>query len=252
MTDSLVCTSPVAWIREQPDLSLSIGKNESQLLYGEVFQIKNIENKWALGTSEHDGYEGFVHLDDLGDLLQPPTHIVAVPLSHIYKVPNFKTRPEDVLPMMSKIAMTGERTSGFLKMEEGGWLFEAHLVRIGTPAALQPDYVATALSLLHTPYIYGGQSGLGIDCSGLVRVSLMRAGIAAPRDCNRQVLTLTGDAAPSSFQRGDIVYFKGHVVIMTDAYTCINATARKMTTCIEQIADLLEIYGEIEGLKRLL
>lgn len=112
----------------------------------------------------------------------------------------------------------------------------------------EKDHVATALKFLETPYCWGGRSGFGIDCSGLVQVSLARAGIAVPRDTEDQEHAVGKPV--NDLQRGDLAYFKGHVGIMTDAENILHANAFHMKVCVEPLRDVEKRGGAITSVRR--
>ena len=126
-------------------------------------------------------------------------------------------------------------------------MFESHLVPLDQK---REDFVETALMFLGAPYLWGGRSIGGIDCSGLVQLSLMAAGICCPRDSHEQI-EVGKKASPDDLQRGDLVFFKGHVGIMLDDQHILNATSRSMDTRIEIVDHLAEIYDGILDIRRI-
>ena len=249
-----ICDKATAWIREEPTKSIQIGKKESQIIYGEEIIIEREEGEFAFGRSAQDGYGGYIKLDSLSEPFAPTTHKVSIPITYVFRSPTFKMHPVKAYPMLSKIPVGTEEQDGFIKLEseKPEWIFKDHVMPIDD---LQKNYVKTALLYLNAPYIYGGQAIGGIDCSGLVRIALLHAGIDCPRDCDRQVKALEerpGGVGNMDFRRGDIVYFDGHVGIMLNEKFCLNATARHMKTLVEKIDDLIEVYGAPTGIKNFL
>jgi cell wall-associated NlpC family hydrolase len=225
-----------------------IGRRDSQLLYGEEFQVLGKNGGYLHGRSLVDGYEGHIHQSALEPKTLNTTHVVAVPLAHIYGEPDFKTRPLMVLSFMSRVTTEAKSTQdGFIKISgDKGWVFESEIAALDDH---HTDIVHTAETFLHTPYLYGGRSALGIDCSALVQLSLLRAGIPCKRDTDQQT-DIGKDVAQKDIDRGDIVFFKGHVGIMIDKKRILNATARRMQTCIENLSHVAESYGGITAVKR--
>ena len=212
---------------------------ESELLFGEPFTVYDEADGWAWGQSDHDDYVGYVPAAGLTNDLAWPVHVVAVAASHLYPAPDLKRRPCDRFSLGSLVSVLGEQ-NGFAEIDGGGWLFARHLV----PADdFEPNYIATARRFLGVPYLWGGRSSAGLDCSALVQLALQRAGIAAPRDSDMQAVEL-GEPLPPPFdpavwQRGDLVFFPGHAGIVTEGGRFLHANARWMAVVEEPLADVL-------------
>jgi hypothetical protein len=160
-------------VHEMPDHHAPRGKMESQLLYGETFKVE-LENKgWCRGYCAHDGYPGWVHRSQLAPVALAATHIVTAARSHAFAGPSLKTAVVQTYSFGSKVRIV-EQGENYSQLEDGSWLYGRHLTHRNEK---HPNYIDTALKFLHTPYYWGGRSGFGIDCSGLVQVSLMRAGL---------------------------------------------------------------------------
>jgi hypothetical protein len=241
--DAFSIAVSLAPLVDNPASGTVIGKGGSELLFGEIFTVEAIEGEWCYGTSESDNYKGFVHSSYLGPAT-PHTHTVNRLWTHVYPEPDYKTRPLMGLGMMSRIK-AGKTQGGFIEVPGYGWVFEAHL---STEA--DKNFVETALLFNGCPYLYGGRSAQGIDCSGLVQIALSRAGIKAPRDSGDQA-KIGKDISRGIAARGDLVFFKGHVGIMLDEIQVLNATARSMDVRIESLADLEKTYGGIVAVKRI-
>ncbi len=237
---------PLVDLMETPVNGEAIGRRDSQMLYGETFRADMTEGNWASGVSETDGYRGYVDTGYLTPFAGEATHVVTRLLSHIYTKPDFKTRPVLILSFLSRVRLTGKTKDGFAEMENGGWMFAGHLAPVSDRKA---DHTETALMFLQAPYLYGGRTSLGIDCSGLVQLALMRSGIPCPRDSDQQQEAV-GKSVDAP-QRGDLVFFKGHVGIMLDGENILNATARTMDVRVEKLSELEKIYGGILAVKRL-
>ena len=237
--------SPVADIHGTPDLNALRGKNETQAVFGEAFTVENEENGWCKGASAHDGYKGFIEKKHISPAAAPPTHIVTAARSHVYRDGSIKTPRLETFSFGSHVcvAKIGEK---FAELSTGGWIYQSHLAAIDS---VEEDYIKTAQTFLETPYYWGGRSGFGIDCSGLVQVVLARAGLAVPRDTEDQETTIgkTVDTARS----GDLVFFKGHVGIMIDADTLLHANAHHMKTVIEPLWMVDERSGGVTSIRRI-
>ena len=222
----------------------------NELLYGErVRCLADNSHDFIHVRSDHDGYEGFIEISSLGQVVIP-SHRINVPLTHVYETPDFKTSPLQPLYFSSQIAVGPEREDGFAALTEGGWVFESHLNQTDKKAE---EHTEIALLFKNTPYAWGGRSAAGIDCSGLVQIALMAAGIKCPRDTKDQIESLGGDIKikRARFERGDIVFFKRHVGIMIDEKRLLNATSRHMKAVIEDIDAVSDAYGGILAIKRL-
>lgn len=240
----------VADLQEKPGDRSQIGRRDSQLLYGEEFLAETIANGWAYGRSLLDGYKGHVRLSDLrpdgeGER-DESTHAVSTLIANAYPEPNFKTRPSLTLSFMARV-LVGETPSenGFVKLKDGAdlWIPESHLIALKDLKSNPADIVETAQMFSGAPYLYGGRSATGIDCSGLVQVALQRNGIDCPRDADQQQNVIGKKVSLRGIRRGDIVFFKGHVGIMVDDKNILNATVREMKTITEPLQDMLKHYG---------
>jgi cell wall-associated NlpC family hydrolase len=208
---------------------------DTQLLFGETFRVYEERNGWAWGQAALDDYVGYVDLKGLGARVVQPTHTVAALRTYIYPKADLKTRPATPLSMNAKLRVTGAKGS-FSEIEGGGFVFTAHLAPVGAHVR---DFVSVAEEFIGVPYLWGGRDSLGLDCSGLVQMSLERAGISSLRDTDMQEATL-GEALPepidfTSLRRGDLVFWRGHVGIMVDAERMIHANAHHMQVAVERL-----------------
>ena len=223
----------------------------SQLLFGETFTVYQEAGGWAWGQNATDGYVGYGRASALAADVGAPSHRVVALRSFLYSEPTLKRPPLDALSLTSGVTVVGPAENGYLPLAGGGWMFGGHLAPWEDTA---PDYVATALRLLGTPYLWGGRSSLGIDCSALVQIALAAAGIAAPRDSDMQrgeVGTSLGpvpaDGAGVAFRRGDLVFFPGHVGIMLDGERLVHATAFVMAVTVEPLAAVISRTDPTRG-----
>lgn len=233
-------------IHEHTDDLKTIKRRDSQLLFGEKFRIEKIEGAWVYGESLNDGYKGYVTYDHLAPANQKSTHIVFHILTHIYEVPDFKTRPLIAIGFKSEIFCSGKRENGFAEIPGFGWVPESHIILIGS--AKSP--IDLAVRFIGHPYLYGGRSALGLDCSGLVQLVLQACGKHCPRDSDQQV-KFGESVEHGDIRRGDLVFFAGHVGIMVDQNKILNANARTMDTRVEILDDLEKIYKGITDIRRL-
>lgn len=200
----------------------------TQLAYGEVFVVyEDRTDGLVWGQAALDGYVGFVDSGALATAPGPRTRLTA-PWSHIYETPSARGRNLGDLPCLSEIPVAG--TSGdFARLRGGGFVPRQHLAPIA-------DWVGVAEKFAGAPYLWGGRSILGIDCSGLVQVAMLAAGRPALRDSDMQA-TLVGTplATRSRLARGDLVFWKGHVGIMIDRTILLHANAHHMAVAYEPL-----------------
>lgn len=246
--DIYVVGTTTADILADPDTPLVVSKNDSQLIYGEEFEVEGEHGDWFIGQSLIDGYKGHVHKSSVHKKIQDATHFINVRLTHIYDEPNFKTRPALDLSYLSRIGAQddAQKENGFIETA-AGWIFESHLTPIENMK--NKNILDTAMQFLHTPYLYGGRSSLGIDCSGLVQIALLRNGMDCPRDSGDQS-KIGEDIKLGEHFPGDLVFFPGHVGIFTTKDEVLNATSRTMNTQVEPLDTMIEAYKEITAIRR--
>ncbi|MDE2017912.1 MAG: C40 family peptidase [Hyphomicrobiales bacterium] len=244
---------PVADIHGTPALEPLRGRFETQLVMGEIFDVAEEKDGWCKGACGHDGYAGYVESRFLArdaaaatpHIVNTPTHIVITARSHTYAAASMKAQPKGVLSFGSLIAVT-RTEQDFAELAGGAWIYGRHIAPLGHT---EKDHIATAKKFLETPYYWGGRSGFGIDCSGLVQVCLGHAGIKTPRDSGDQERAV-GKTVEKP-QAGDIVFFKGHVGMMADDANLLHANATHMKCVIEPLEDVMARGGEITSVKRI-
>ncbi len=214
----------------------------SQLLPGEAFALLDSTGDWGWGYGLHDGYCGYVRLNHITLGSADPTHVVHSRSALVFAEPSIKTPMVAALPMGARIAVDATSECGRFLSVAGGWMS----VRHAEPLAEQGcDPVDRALQLVGAPYLWGGRGGDALDCSGLVQLVLGLAGIAAPRDSDQQMAALGRALADDEpLQRGDLVFFPGHVGIMMDTDTLVHANAHWMQVVAEPLADVVARFPE--------
>ncbi|MCB1498313.1 MAG: C40 family peptidase [Bauldia sp.] len=243
--------APSAPMRDRPDAHAPFS---TELLLGEVVRVfGDTDDGWSWVQNETDRYVGFLRTDALGPLDPPPTHRVTALRTFVYPGPDMKLPPTASLTLGSRVALGEEvETRGMpFRLLAGGSkaLIASHVLPIDAPP--EPDYVAVAERFLQVPYLWGGRTSLGLDCSALVQLSLMAAGIAAPRDTDMQcgqLGTPVEGGSSGAPRRGDLVYWPGHVAILATADRIIHASGHHMTVVAEPLAVAVARISKSAGL----
>ena len=224
--------APIAPLRRAPDSEAPL---DSEALYGEAVVVYEARGDWRWVQLARDGYVGYLPAAALGPA-RAPTHRIAALRTHAYPAPTIKRPPRFALALGALVDVA--RFDGdFAVTADRHFLYARHLAPID---AREPDFVAVAERFLETPYLWGGRTSEGIDCSGLAQTALTAAGIPAPRDSDMQEAAL-GEPLPHSdaladLQRGDLVFWKGHVGVMRDGATLLHANGWAMKVASEPLA----------------
>ncbi len=220
----------------------------SQIRYGEyidVFEARKDGFLWIQNRS--DKYVGYVpDTGHFGDSISMMSNRITALRTFVYPKPDLKAPPVDELTLGSFVSITGKHDR-FLELAGGGFIVGAHVM--ASEYADTADYVFTAGRMLHCPYLWGGRTPKGIDCSGLVQLALEMAGIEAPRDSDLQCEVfgkpLDTHWRDRSWKRGDIVFFKGHAGLMANSDHVVHANAHTMDVTVEPLMDVVARGNDI-------
>ena len=240
---------PITALRRLPSHD---AQQVTEALIGErIIVYETNEEGWAWGQLESDGYVGWLSANALAAPGPEPTHKVTALRALGFPGADIKLPPLMALPMAARVAIA-RQDERFAVTTTGLHLPAVHLAPI---KARQADFVAVAEKFLATPYLWGGKTSLGIDCSGLVQVALQAAGQACPRDSDMQELALGKPSTLAGLRRGDLVFWKGHVAIARDGETLVHANAFHMAVAIEPAAEAIARIkaagSEVTSVKRL-
>lgn len=246
---------PVADIRSAPRPDAGL---DTQILLGDRVKVFDEESGWAWVQAERDGYVGYMACSALAEPGEPSTHRVGAPRTILYREPDMKRPASRTLSLGCAVRVVGRtetRGTAYALLDGGEAAIASHLLPVGASAA---DYVAVAERLEFTPYLWGGASAFGVDCSGLVQLSMRMAGRTILRDTDMQAASVGSPVEPggdlSGLRRGDLVFWKGHVGIMTDATTLIHANGHTMLVSREPLREAVDrigyLYGRPTGFRR--
>lgn len=205
------------------------GERATQLLHGEIFVVyEERADGLAWGQAQLDGYVGYVARDGLAPQRGAGRPLTAL-WSHRYEHPTVQGRATTALPFLADLPVSGS-TGGFARLRGGGHVPLPHF------APVAGDPAAQALRFAGAPYLWGGRSICGIDCSGLVQLAHLACGVALPRDSDMQAALAGRPLAPEEpLARGDLVFWRGHVALMLDGATLVHATAHRMAVVAEPL-----------------
>jgi cell wall-associated NlpC family hydrolase len=200
---------------------------DTEALHGETLVVFDEADGWAWVQLDHDDYVGYVPSAGLGGAGAPATHRIAALRTYVFPAPDAKAPPQGLLSLNARVRVA-EQGGRYVPLATGGFVYGSHIVPVGEHA---PDFVSVAEGFLGAPYLWGGRTSVGLDCSGLVQLAAAAAGHALPRDADMQE-TEAGEpvdiAGGAELKRGDLIFWEGHVGIMTSADTFLHANAYHM------------------------
>lgn len=232
--------APTAALHMRPDPGSEVAATRRR---GEPLRVFERDGGWAWAQSAADGYVGYVAEASLADGWLAPEALdhglarVGALRAHLYPAPDLKTPPIGWAPLGAWLAVAAESddVSGFARLsppEPPGWVYRRHLA-----AGPTEDWVAVAERLIGVPYLWGGESADGVDCSGLIKIALEAAGRSAPRDSDLQEAALGGSIDPDAqARRGDLLFWRGHVGVLRAPDIFLHANAWSMSVLSEPVA----------------
>lgn len=227
-------------LRRDPDPDAPL---DTEAVFGERVTVYDELEGWAWGQLARDGYVGWLPANALGPPAEPCHRVFAV-RTFVYPVPSIK-RPHLMALTMGSEVSVDEEVGLFCALTGGGFVFSGHLA---PRTSLEGDPVTVAERFLGTPYLWGGKTSLGLDCSALVQTALQACGVACPRDSDMQERDLGTalDAGPGldALRRGDLLFWKGHVALVRDDRTIVHASGHTMSVIVEDMAQAIARIAE--------
>lgn len=247
--------APVLDLKSRPEPDAGI---DTQLLCGEAVLVFEEMEGWAWVQAERDGYVGYASAEALAATTNEPTHVVVAQRTFVYPGPELKMPPvacHSMGALLTVVDFVENRGTRYARLGSGETVIAAHLKPAEWHAS---DFVAVAETMLHTPYLWGGTSAFGIDCSGIVQLAMRLSGRLVLRDTDMQATSIGELIDPGSdisgLRRGDLVFWKGHVGIMRDEEALLHANGHTMSVSTEPLRQAVEriahLYGRPTGFRR--
>lgn len=243
--------APIATLHRAPAFD---APQETQVLLGEIMRVFDVTEGWAWVQLSGDSYVGYMKQNFLSAKIHEPTHHVSVPSTLLYTKPSIKVQPVKYLPMNAQLSVTAMEEQ-FVELATGGFVIADHTSPL---TRFKTDFINTAEQFLNTPYLWGGKSAHGTDCSGLLQTSLHACRMICPRDADMQEQELGSPLLINNLdglKRGDLIFWSGHVGIMQNETTLLHASGHQMMVVSEPLATVDERTKakgkEISSMRRL-
>ncbi len=239
--------TPASDIKSKPELKSEL---ESQCLFGEVIDILKFEQNWAYIKSEKDNYKGWIKKNTIGKKIKS-SHRINNVLSNIYNEPNIKSSLLTSLYLNSKVCITQQINDKWLKVliENNEGFINKDNICLDNNYSF--DWIKVALMFLNTPYLWGGKTYSGIDCSGLVQIALQSSGLDFPRNTSSQIdFESENIFKHNKIEKGCLVFWDGHVGIMLDENNILHSNAYHLSVQIENVKKTIKRIGEIKAIKK--
>jgi cell wall-associated NlpC family hydrolase len=232
---------PVVPVRLAPS---RIKARDTEYLFGEAVSVFDRSGGWAWVKSKRDGYVGYIDETALVYGAPPPTHRIDVLRSHLYPAPDLKKYSRTALLFSSHVKVIDTQDK-WARIADGQWLYKSHLVRLDKKSKSPAD---VALRFLEVPYLWGGRSSEGMDCSALIQFALEACGIPCPRDTDLQEVQVGKPIDLNSpLKGGDLIFWPGHTGMMIDAQRILHCNATDMATRIWNYIELCNHIKRVEG-----
>jgi len=227
-----------AALRQAPSFDAA---QDTELLHGERVTVYDRAGGWAWVQAHNDSYVGYLRESGLAPPFETQLQISAL-MTPLFPRPDLKAPVKDMLPMTAEVALL-DRDGDYLMIAPDAWVHRHH---VGLLAEAQPDWVAVAEAFFGVPYVWGGKTFAGLDCSGLIQTALAAAGMRCPRDTDMMERQF-GDSPNAAPDRGDLIFWKGHVGVMLDEERLLHANAFHMMVAIEPLSAAVERIEKIAG-----
>ncbi|MEE9319151.1 MAG: NlpC/P60 family protein [Granulosicoccus sp.] len=241
---------PVTDVKASADTT---AETTSQALYGESVKVLETNKHWSFIRNQRDDYEGYVDSRSTGPKSHISTHWVATRATLVFAEPDIKSRLLLRLGFGAEVSLSNEPVVAkhFRQTVDGSFAWHAHYLPTNT--VMTDDFVDIARAhFIHAPYLWGGRTSDGLDCSALVQLACFAAGTMLPRDSGEQEKHINNSIGQHERKRNDLVYWPGHVALLVDKHTVLHATAHHLCCVIEPLAAIIQRAGEVSSIQRLI